>query len=238
MKIDGKMLKPLVICLCATAAAVIVAVIILQMISLHEKTAAINNLKDIVDETQENLTNVRDDYNKVKEETKDWTALSDKQKQDFVEEQKRNESEQELRDKAAQIGMSVYFDEKNGYHCFYPSELSSVSHDGYGMCAASRTRIRDRESRMYISCERYNTTPAQYVAENYDVYYTDYDYKAINKNDYAIRVYQAYDDFYRYEYGYMKKGAIYSFCIEFPREEFNKYDKMINQIYADFKKQF
>lgn len=89
-----------------------------------------------------------------------------------------------------------------------------------------------------------NTTNFGYtIQETIDNYISSYgeaeiDYKSVGDDYFAIRLKKQDNNMYYYRYSEFVDGLVHSFTLDFPADEFQTYDEIINTIYADFTKQF
>lgn len=130
-------------------------------------------------------------------------------------------------------GYATYFSSVYKFECKYPSWFNVQSNEGaYFTCLST-----DGIGRMDISgSSDYGNT----VQENMNNFISScggtVDYKSSGDDFFAVRM--KVGTTYYYRFAKFVNGKMFDFSFEFPENQFDVYDDMINYIYADFIKQF
>ncbi len=132
-------------------------------------------------------------------------------------------------------GYATYQNTNYGYACKYPSWFEETFKNGSILNCESK----DGKAKMTVSTTNFGYT----IQETIDNYISSYDeaeidYKSVGDDYFAIRLKKQDNNMYYYRYSEFVDGLVHSFTLDFPVDEFQTYDEIINTIYADFSKQF
>ena len=132
-------------------------------------------------------------------------------------------------------GYATYENTVYGYKCKYPSWFKET----FKSESVLNCESKDGKAKMQVQTSNFGYS----VQETIDNYISSYgnveiDYESVGDNYFAIRLKNQEKNMYYYRYSKFVGGLVHSFTLEFPGEEFQTYDDIINIIYADFSKQF
>lgn len=132
-------------------------------------------------------------------------------------------------------GYATYQNTTYGYECKCPSWFEETFKNGSLLNCESK----DGKAKMTVSTTNFGYT-IQETLDNYISSYADaeIDYKSVGDDYFAIRLKKLDNNMYYYRYSEFVDGLVHSFTLDFPIAEFQTYDEIINNIYADFSKQF
>ena len=132
-------------------------------------------------------------------------------------------------------GYATYQNTSYGYECKYPSWFEETFKNGSILNCESK----DGKAKMTVNTTNFGYT----IQETIDNYISSYgeaeiDYKSVGDDYFAIRLKKQDNNMYYYRYSEFVDGLVHSFTLDFPADEFQTYDEIINTVYADFSKQF
>lgn len=220
------------------ALIVILAAVIIACISVVMILYLNNNSVDIVNPDIVNEVSI-DDEDTLEEQTSEIQTPNPSSKQDTDESKEETESISNTNSQGNSSvvvdsrGYATYTNTAYSFKCKYPSWFRVESDtDTLFTCTSA-----DGLGGMNISCtDDYGNS----VQESLNSYISSFagtvDYKASGDDYFAVRIKQ--NSNYHYRYAKFKDGRIYIFSFVFPQAQFETYDDMINEIYADFIKQF
>ena len=153
----------------------------------------------------------------------------DKEEPESVEEETQSETFGQI----DYNGYATYYSEALDFRCKYPSYFNvDESEDTYFACSSA-----DGMGQMLIlGTDDYYLTVEESLNDWIASFGGTVEYKVSGDSFFAART-KEYGTYY-YTYAKIINGKMYSFSFEFPEEQFEEYDSMINYVYADFVKQF